>query len=47
MGGNGVASRMLFSELYKIMVNKYIVTYVGFKGSDRRNRPSPRVRPWT
>jgi len=28
---------MLFSELYKIMVNK--VTSLGFKGSDGPNRP--------
>ena len=29
---------MLFSELYKIMVNK--VTFVGFRGGDRHNPPS-------
>jgi len=28
---------MLFSELYKIMVNK--VTFVGFMGGDRPNHP--------
>jgi len=28
---------MLFSELYKIMVNK--VTFVSFKGGDRPNSP--------
>jgi len=28
---------MLFSELYKIMVNK--VNFVGFRGADRPNRP--------
>ena len=28
---------MLFSELYKIMVNK--VTFMGFRGGDRPNRP--------
>jgi len=38
---NGFISRMLFSELYKIMVNE--VTSVGFKGG---NRP-PRIPPWS
>jgi len=34
---------MLFSELYKIIVNK--VTFVGFRGeSDRPN--TPWIRPW-
>ena len=33
---NGFISRMLFSKLYNIMVNK--VTFVGFRG-DRPNRP--------
>jgi len=28
---------MLLSEVYKIVVNK--VTFVGFRGSDRPNRP--------
>jgi len=36
---NGLISRMLFSELYKIMVKK--VAFVGFRGGDRPNRP-----PW-
>jgi len=35
-------SRMLFSELFKIMVKK--VTFVGFRGGDRPNRP-PWIRP--
>ena len=30
---------MLFSELYKIMANK--VTFIGFRDSDRSNRPLP------
>jgi len=30
---------MLFSELYKIFVKK--VTFVGFRGGDRPNRPPP------
>jgi len=34
---NGLISRMLFSELHKIMVNK--VTFISFRGDDRRNRP--------
>ena len=34
---NGAISRMLFSELYKIMVKK--VTFVGIRGGDRPNRP--------
>jgi len=29
---------MLFSELYKIRVKK--VTFIGFRGGDRPNRPS-------
>jgi len=33
---------MLFSQLYKIMVNE--VTFVGFRGGDRPNRP-PWIRP--
>jgi len=33
---NGLISRMLFSELYKIMVKK--VAFVGFRGGDRPNR---------
>jgi len=37
---NGLASRMLFSELYKIIVNK--ITFVRFRGNDR---PSPWIRP--
>jgi len=28
---------MLFSELYRVMVKK--VTFVGFRGADRPNRP--------
>jgi len=32
-------SRMLFFEMYKTMVNK--VTFVGFRGGDRPNRPPP------
>ena len=28
---------MLFSELHKIVVNK--ITFVGFRGDDRPNRP--------
>jgi len=35
---NGLISRMLFSELFKIMVKK--VTFVGFRGGDRPNRTS-------
>jgi len=42
MEDNMALSRMLFSELYKIVVNK--VTFVGFKGGDRPNRPL-RIRP--
>jgi len=34
----GFGFDMLFSELCKIMVNK--VTFVGFTGGDRPNRPS-------
>jgi len=34
---SSLTSRMLFSELYKIMVNK--VTFLGFRGGYRRNRP--------
>ena len=34
-GKMALKSWMLFSELYKIMVNK--VTFVDFKGSDRHN----------
>ena len=34
---NGLISRMLFSELFKLMVNK--VTFIGFRGGgDRPNR---------
>jgi len=41
---NGLISRMLFSELYKIMVNK--VTFVGFSGGGNRpNRPHPGSAP--
>jgi len=35
---NGLKSRMLFSELYKIMVKE--VAFVGFSGDDRPNRPT-------
>jgi len=34
---NGLISRFLFPELYKIMVNK--VTFLGLKGGDRPNLP--------
>ena len=34
---NGLISRLLFSELCKIMVNK--VTFVGFRGDDPNRRP--------
>jgi len=34
---NGLIYRMLFSELYKIMVKK--VTFAGFREGDRPNRP--------
>jgi len=34
---NGLISRMLFYELYKIMVNE--VTFVGFRGIDCPNPP--------
>jgi len=33
----GLISRMVLSELYNIMVKN--VTFVGFKGGDRPNRP--------
>ena len=36
---NGLISRLLFSELYKIMVKR--VTFVGFRGGDPPNRPPP------
>ena len=36
---NGLISRMLFSELYKIILKK--VTFVGFMGCDRPNTPPP------
>jgi len=36
---NDLISRMLFSELYKIMVSK--VTFAGFKGDDRPIRAPP------
>ena len=39
---NGLISWMLFSELYKIFVKK--VTFVGFRGGDRPNRPPPWIR---
>jgi len=42
-GQNGFISRMLFSELYKNMVNK--ITFVGFREGDRPNRP-PWICPW-
>jgi len=35
---------MLFSELYKIMVNK--VTSVSFRGGDRPNRSPLRISHW-
>jgi len=41
-------SRMLFSELYKIVQKKYMVkkvTFVGFMGGHRPNRPSPGSDP--
>jgi len=35
---------MLFSEFFKIIVNK--VTFLGFRGDDRSNRPPlPWIRP--
>ena len=37
---NGLTSPMLFSELYKIVVNK--VTFAGFRGE----RSPPWIRPW-
>jgi len=36
---NDLTSRKLFSELYKIMVNK--VTFIGFRGENRPSRPAP------
>jgi len=39
---NGLKSRMLFSELHKIMAKK--VTFIGFRGRGRPNR-SPWIRP--
>jgi len=39
---NGLVSQMLFSELYKIMVNK--VTFVRFKGGDCPNG-FPQIQP--
>jgi len=45
---NGFISRKLFSELYKIMVNK--VTFAGFRGGDRPpldpSLPQPQASYW-
>ena len=40
---NGLTSWMLYSELYKFMVNE--VTFVGFRGGGRSPKSSPSIRP--
>ena len=41
---NDLISRMLFSELYKIMVKK--VTFIGFRAGRSPQSPPPWIRPW-